>query len=64
MMSFLFKNMKKDILIPFLLLELLGVGMIYLGFKTKGELSVSLGIAGLLLLVVTAWYFSEKKPIW
>ena len=63
MMSFLFKNMKKEILIPFLLLELLGVGMIYLGFKTSGGISVSLGIAGLLLLVVTAWYFSEKKPI-
>jgi len=63
MISFLFKNMKKGMLILFILLELLGVGMIYLGFKTKGVISVSLGIAGLLLLVVTAWYFSEKKPI-
>lgn len=55
--------MKKGMLILFILLELFGFGMIYLGFKTKGVISVSLGIAGLLLLVVTAWYFSEKKPI-
>jgi len=59
--EFLSKNMKKEILLPFIILELLGFGMIYLGFKTKGVISVSLGIIGLLLVVVTAWYFSEKK---
>ena len=62
--EFLSKNMKKEMLISFLLLELLGVGMVYLGFKTKDGISVSLGIAGLLLVVITAWYFSEKKSIW
>ena len=48
-------------MLPFLLLELLGFGMIYLGFKTKGVISVSLGIIGLIIVVITAWYFSEKK---
>jgi len=46
--------MKKEILLPFVLLELLGFGIIYLEFKTKGVISVSLGIIGLLLVAVTA----------
>lgn len=53
--------MKRELLLLFLLLEVLGFGMIYLGFKTKGVISVSLGIIGLLIVVIAAWYFSEKK---
>ncbi|QIW24733.1 hypothetical protein EWF20_11710 [Sulfolobus sp. S-194] len=43
----------------FALLEILGVGIVYLGFKTIGEESIALGIGGLLLMIVVGWYFTK-----
>ncbi|MBP1357402.1 MAG: hypothetical protein JZD40_02810 [Sulfolobus sp.] len=52
--------MKREYIL-FLSLELLSLLLIYLGFKTSGEISIALGVGGLLLMVSVAWYFSERK---
>ena len=44
----------------FILIEIVGVIMLALGFKTRGVISVILGVTGLVIVVMTAWYFSER----
>gem|GEM_PF-1890947 len=64
MINFIIKNnivktMKKGNLL-FIVIEVIGVIMLSLGFKTRGVISVVLGVTGLSIVVMTAWYFSER----
>ncbi|BFI76674.1 hypothetical protein [Sulfurisphaera ohwakuensis] len=49
--------------IVFAILEILGVGMIYLGFKTRGVESIVLGIGGLLFMIVIGLYFTRDTSV-
>ncbi|GAA5419749.1 hypothetical protein Stok01_01711 [Sulfurisphaera tokodaii] len=49
--------------IVFVILEILGVGMIYLGFKTRGVESIVLGIGGLLFMIVIGLYFTRDTSV-
>jgi uncharacterized membrane protein YphA (DoxX/SURF4 family) len=51
--------MKKGNLL-FIVMEVVGVIVLSLGFKTRGVISVVLGVTGLSIVVMTAWYFSER----
>ncbi|WP_369610519.1 hypothetical protein [Sulfurisphaera javensis] len=41
------------------MLEILGIGMVYLGFKTQGGISIALGIGGLLLMIIIAMLYTK-----
>ncbi|BCU70898.1 hypothetical protein [Stygiolobus caldivivus] len=46
----------------FIVLEVVGFLLIYVGFRTSGVVSVVTGVSGLLVVVIAAGYFTRCKP--
>ena len=47
--------------IVFAVTEIIGLLLLYTGFKTTGVISVATGVIGLFIIVVSAGYFTRCK---
>lgn len=47
--------------LPFIVIETIGFVMLILGFITKGNISIILGVGGLFVIIVTAMFFTKDE---